>query len=72
MTGRPTYPTAPPPWRAVGQALAGVTAAAGRIAIARLLQRASNGDAKAFREADVIRRRLGLEWADLIEERKAA
>ena len=72
MTGRPTYPTAPPPWRPVGQALASVTAAAGRTAITRLLQRASNGDARAFREADVIRRRLGLAWADLIEHRRAA
>ena len=72
MTGRPTYPTAPPPWRPVGQALASVTAAAGRAAIACLLQRASQGDTRAFREADVIRQQLGFEWADLIEERKAA
>ena len=28
--------------------------------------------AKAFKEADSIRRKLGLEWADLVEERSAA
>ena len=72
MTGRPTYPTAPPPWRVVGQVLASVTNSSGRAAIARLLQRASQGDRDAFEGADQIRQRLGLEWADLIEQRKAA
>ena len=72
MTGHPTHPPAPPPWRAVGQALASVIDSSGRAAISRLLQRASNGDAQAFQEADVIRRRLGLEWADLIDRRRAA
>ncbi len=65
-------PDAPPPWRPVGEVVDELTDAAGRVAIVRLLQCASNGDAQAFREADVIRRRLDLEWADLIEERKAA
>ncbi len=69
---RKKYPTAPPPWCSIGEVVADLTESTGRVAIARLLQCTSNGDAQAFREADVIRRRLGLEWADLIEERKAA
>ncbi len=56
----------------IGSLVANVAERASRAAIARLLHRASNGDTHAFREADVIRQRLGFEWADLIEERKAA
>ena len=72
MVRRPTCPTAPPPRRAGGQALASVTDSSGRPAIAGLLQHASNGDAQAFGEADVIRRRLGLAWGALIDGRRAA
>ena len=49
---------------------------AGRRAIGRWLDKASRAHgapaAKAFREADAIRQRLGLEWGHLIEERSAA
>ena len=72
MTSRPTYPTAPPPWRVVGQVLASVTDSSGRAAIARLRRCASQGDGHAFQQADQIRQRLGLAWDDLIEECKAA
>ncbi len=45
-------------------------------AIGQWLDRASEAHgapaAKAFREADSIRRKMGLGWADLIEERSAA
>ena len=67
MTGRPTYPTAPPPWRSVGQALASVIDSSGpRATIARLLERANQGDRGAFQQADQIRQRLGLTWDDLL------
>ncbi len=45
-------------------------------AISRWLDRASEAHgapaAVAFREADAIRVRLGLDWTDLIQERQAA
>ena len=48
----------------------------GRRAIARWLDQAAqtNGTAatKAFSEADAIRRKMGLAWEDLIEQRSAA
>ena len=48
----------------------------GRRAIGRWLDRASGTHgataAAAFREADAIRERLGLEWGDLIGQRAAA
>ena len=47
-----------------------------RRTIGRWLDKASDGHgavaAEAFREADSIRERLGLEWSDLIQERRAA
>ena len=47
-----------------------------RRTIGRWLDKASEGHgapaAEAFREADAIRKRLGFEWGDLIEERSAA
>ncbi len=63
---RPESLTAPPPWRAIGQVVASVTDNSGRAAIARLLQCASNGDGDAFEQADWIRRRLGLNWDELL------
>ncbi len=59
-------------FRHVGSLAADETKGTGRAAIARLLERASNGDARAFRKADVIRRRLGLAWTDLFDHRRAA
>ncbi len=48
----------------------------GRRAIGDWLDRASEGHgavaANAFRQADSIRRKLGLAWNDLIHERRAA
>ncbi len=48
----------------------------GRRAIGDWLDRASEGHgvvaANAFRQADSIRRKLGLAWNDLIQERRAA
>ncbi len=48
----------------------------GRRAIGRWLDKASEGHgvvaANAFRQADSIRRKLGLAWNDLIQERRAA
>ena len=48
----------------------------GRRAIGQWLDKASGGHgavaANAFRQADAIRERLGLEWSDLIQERRAA
>ncbi len=50
--------------------------AVGRRAIGDWLDRASDGHgavaARAFQQADAIRRRLGLAWEDLIENRRAA
>ena len=49
---------------------------AGRRAIGRWLDKASGTHgtvaAEAFRQADDIRQRLGLEWGELIHERRAA
>ncbi len=49
---------------------------AGRRAIGRWLDKASEAHgapaAEAFRQADSIRRKLGLGWEDLIEHRSAA
>ena len=49
---------------------------ASRRAIGRWLEKASETHgavaAEAFREADSIRRKLGLAWEDLIEQRSAA
>ena len=49
---------------------------AGRRAIGDWLDRASKGHgtaaARAFSEADAIRRKLGLAWEDLINQRSAA
>ena len=66
MTGRPTYPTAPPPWRSIGEVAAELIEEAGRAAIAQCLERASEGDRDAFQQADQIRQRLGLTWDDLL------
>ncbi len=48
----------------------------GRRAIARWLDTAAQAQgataSKAFRQADNIRRRLGLAWTDLIDQRSAA
>ncbi len=48
----------------------------GRRAIGAWLNRASKGHgavaANAFRQADAIRRKLGLAWEELIHERRAA
>ncbi len=48
----------------------------GRRAIGDWLDRASDGHgdvaARAFRQADAIRRKLGLGWADLVGQRSAA
>ncbi len=48
----------------------------GRRAIGRWLDRASgtHGDvtAEAFKQADAIRRKMGLAWEDLIDQRSAA
>ncbi len=48
----------------------------GRRAIGRWLDRASEAHgapaAEAFRQADSIRRKMGLEWGDLIGQRAAA
>ena len=48
----------------------------GRRAIGHWLDKASGGHgavaAAAFREADAIRLKMGLEWGDLIQERRAA
>ena len=48
----------------------------GRRAIGRWLDKASETHgavaAEAFRQADLIRRKLGLAWEDLIQERRAA
>ena len=48
----------------------------GRRAIGRWLDKASEAHgapaAEAFRQADSIRRKMGLEWADLIAHRSAA
>ena len=48
----------------------------GRRAIGRWLDKASEGHgavaAEAFRQADSIRRKMELEWGDLIHERRAA
>ena len=48
----------------------------GRRAIGRWLDKASETHgavaAEAFRQADAIRRKLGLAWGDLIQERRAA
>ncbi len=48
----------------------------GRRAVAYWLDRASQASgvvaAKSFRQADSIRRTLGLGWGDLIDERRAA
>ena len=48
----------------------------GRRAIGRWLGKASEAHgavaAEAFRQADSIRRKLGLAWGDLIQERRAA
>ena len=53
-----------------------VAEGAGRRAIARWLDTAAQAQgaaaAKAFREADDIRQRLGLAWGELIHERRAA
>ena len=59
-------------FRHVGSLVADETESAGQAAIAQCLDRASQGDARAFQEADYIRQRLGLEWADLIDHRRAA
>ncbi len=48
----------------------------GRRAIGQWLDKASEAHgavaAEAFRQADAIRRKMGLDWTDLIEERSAA
>ena len=48
----------------------------GRRAISHWLDKASEARgapaAEAFRQADAIRRKLGLAWTDLIEQRSAA
>ena len=48
----------------------------GRRAIGRWLDRASRSHgapaAEAFRQADSIRRKMGLDWTDLIQEQQAA
>ena len=48
----------------------------GRRAIARWLDQAAQAQGaaatKAFNEADAIRRKMGLAWEDLIEQRSAA
>ncbi len=48
----------------------------GRRAIGRWLDKASDAHgapaAEAFRQADSIRRKMGLEWSDLIAHRSAA
>ena len=53
-----------------------VIEATGRRAIARWLDTAAQAQgaaaSMAFRQADAIRRRLGLAWTDLIEQRSAA
>ena len=69
---RPKFQTAPAPWRSVGEVAAELTGATGRVAIIRLLERAGQGDADAFQQADQIRQYLGLEWPDLIEVKRAA
>ena len=47
-----------------------------RHAIGRWLDKASEAQARqaaeAFRQADAIRRKMGLAWGDLIEQRNAA
>ena len=60
------------PFRHIGSLVADETESAGRVIIARCLERASEGDRRAFEEADLIRQHLGLEWADLIDHRRAA
>ena len=59
-------PDAPAQWRPVGEVAAGLTDAAGRAVIVRLLKQAGQGDARAFQEADQIRQCLGLTWDDLL------
>ena len=53
-----------------------VAEGAGRRAIACWLKKAAQAvgtdAAKAFRQADLIRRQLGLDWDDLIDSRRAA
>ncbi len=48
----------------------------GRRAIGRWLDKASEApsrqSAEAFRQADAIRRKMGLDWSDLIDGRKTA
>lgn len=66
-----------PDFRHLGREVAPrVVEDAGRRAIGRWLDTASGSHgavaAEAFRQADAIRERLGLEWLDLIEERSAA
>ena len=53
-----------------------VAEGAGRCAIARWLDTAAQAQGpvaiEAFKEADAIRLKMGLEWGDLIKERSAA
>ena len=71
MTRRRHLP-GPQPWQRVGEVAAGLTKETGRAAIAHWLNRASEGDADAFQQADQIRQRLGLTWNDLLNVRTAA
>ena len=73
------YPIIAEHWyglRPVGNAAAEAIERIGRIAITNWLSKASKGrgreTAHAFRQADHIRRRLGLRWNDLVDERSAA
>ena len=70
-------PLAVPDFQHLGREVAPrVVENAGRRAIARWLDRAAQARnseaAKAFREADNIRRTLGLDWSSLLDERRAA
>lgn len=70
-------PLALPDFEHLGREVAPqVAEGAGRRAIASWLKKAAQAvgtdAAKAFRQADLIRRQLGLDWDDLIDSRRAA
>ncbi len=65
-----------PDFQHLGEVAPQVVEDVGRRAIARWLDTAAQAQgataSKAFRQADDIRRRLGLAWTDLIDQRSAA
>jgi len=69
-------PLALPDFQRLGEVAPRVAENAGLCAIARWLDTAAQTHGpkafEAFKEADSIRQRLGLDWSDLIDQRSAA